>query len=125
MELFSEIWDRRGWRVEERFCFFVLFLFGDDGSEFGRRKGAAIGERAPVTCYQGFKSSSSSSFRVKCLLSSTRFCAFWMCVLDRERERERETEAHFCVTCLGRRGEVWRVPDVDAGWPERQIFVWR
>lgn len=67
---------------------FVFFLFGDDGFEFDRREGPTIGERAPVTCYQGLKSS-SSSFRVKFLLSSTRFCAFWMCVLARGRVRER------------------------------------
>jgi hypothetical protein len=37
-------------------------------------------------------------------------------------ERGTDTETHFCVTCLGRRGEVWSIPDVDAGWPERQML---
>lgn len=99
----------------------MFFVVGDDGFEFHRREGPTIGERAPVTCYQGLKSSSSSSFRVKFLLSSTRFCAFWMCV--GQREGERDTQTHLCVTCLGRRGEVRSILDVDAGWSERRIFV--
>jgi hypothetical protein len=97
---------------------FVFCLFGDDGFELDSRKGPIIGERAPVTCYERLKS--SSSFRVKFCFLRRGFvhsgCVCWT-------ERGRETQAHFCVTCLGRRGEVWSIPDVDAGWPERQIFV--
>ena len=79
---------------------FVFFLFGDDGFEFDRREGPTIGERAPVTCYQGLKSS-SSSFRVKFLLSSTRFCGDDCCVLDGSKEQWCESSG---VTVIVRAG---------------------
>jgi hypothetical protein len=62
---------------------FVFCLFGDDGFELDSRKGPIIGERAPVTCYERLKS--SSSFRVKfCFLRRGFVHSGCVCWLARE-----------------------------------------